>query len=847
MPPLRSCLLLLTLFGGMVGCGSAESFPEDTTEPAPRANFGISQRPAPTSTDAGRELPEGDASRAPRDQVDIADIERGDSPMSVEVDGPSDAGAEEGPLDGALAEVEAGPTPAPCDTMMATVWADRLEGPLPLTVTFTATSPCETAPLGSALWTFGEGEATQSGAEAQFTFLKSGEQSVTLTLSDEEGGISTTSLSIKVLEGLCPESGETLKTGTLPFDALEGSSGLGASLDTPEVLWTLGDSGSPATLFATTPSGQALGAFPLEGAQNIDWEDITLGRGEAEGASWIYVWDGGDNEGERDEVQVLMVEEPSLAFMNASPTAALPWSMMTLVYPDGVASNSDSLLFDPQSGDLLVVAKVPGATTSQVFRKSAPHLAETTTTLTWIADLTFGQAPLAGADYPTAGAFSPLGDRLMLRTDNAAFLWLRDGAKTLEESLNAPPCAGPFAVQSKGEGISFDSVGDGYFDVSDATHGKIRYTPFIEPEVCLPPEVDILLSPLGPYYAPVTLSFAPDPACMVGEISQLSWTINDLTIDEHAPTLSFEGPQSVSVTLTVWDSAGGISQRTESVEILAPPCATLSTTETLGSVEEEDIDEASGVVMSSQNEGVLWVHNDSGDTPRLFALDLTGEHLGTWTLLTVPKDWEDLAYGYDEALGAQALYVGDIGDNATSRSEITVYVVPEPVLDSASEPGDQDVESFSSLTLTYPEGVAHNCETLMRDPLNGDLYLVVKSSDGKSPVFRKAAPHIDGSKTELEWVADLAFGSPPLSGSASTTAGAFSPSGDKIIIRTYSSAYLWFRQEGQSVAQALEGPPCDVQAPDEPQGEAICFSADGAGYITISEGTNQPIYYTGLD
>ncbi|MDP6947302.1 MAG: hypothetical protein QF464_24350, partial [Myxococcota bacterium] len=170
-----------------------------------------------------------------------------------------------------------------------------------------------------------------------------------------------------------------------------------------------------------------------------------------------------------------------------------------------------------------------------------------------------------------------------------------------------------------------------------------------------------------------------------------------------------------------------------------------------------------------------------------------------------------------------------------------------PDMDVSEAPQTTEIDTFYSMTLTYPEGLSHNCETLMRDPQTGDLYLVTKSSDGQSPVFRKPAPHIDGSETEVEWVTELQFGQAPLSGSASTTAGAFSPTGDRLVIRTYSDAWLWYREAGQSVGEALGTEACDVEAPSEAQGEAICLSADGAGYITISEGAARPIYYTPLD
>ena len=844
----RLLILVLTLPCVVIACGSDQPVEAEVSEPAAVANFEVRREPVTDPHDAAAQPSTSDAEAVDRraDQ-DLEFTPIDDTPPVDGLTPPVEGGGTDAFFDGGSTEEETGPSPDPCAELIATISADHLQGHLPLSVTFNASTSCGPAPLDSFVWTFGEDEPTQWGEEAQFTFLSSGEHLVTLTLTDTAGEASATTLAITVFEGLCPQGDEAITTGNLPFNELQGASGLAASLTEPEVLWTLGDSGAPATLFATTSSGQALGSFPLEGAENIDWEDITIAQGAQGEASRLFVWDGGDNQGRRESVQVLIVDEPPLALMTASPPPKLTWTAMTLTYPEGISANSDSLLFDPQSGDLLIVAKETDADTSRVFRKAAPHLPESTTTLSWVTDLDFGEAPLQGASYPTGGAFSPLGDRIMLRTDDSAFLWLRDGAQSLTESLSAPPCPGPFAVQAEGESISFDSTGEGYFDVADATQGEIRYVPFVEPDVCTPPETQIVVAPAAPHYAPATLTFSATADCMLGDISAITWTIDGVVTESLSPTLTFEKPGSVSVSLSAEDTAGGIANATTTLEILEAPCALVSPTETWASVEESAIDEASGVVMSSEHDGVLWVHNDSGDTPRMFALNSDGALLGIWSLSTVAKDWEDLAYGYDEALGTHALYIGDVGDNASARPDITVHIVPEPLVNQDTEAGTQSIENFSSMTLTYPEGVAHNCETVMRDPLTGDLYLVVKSGDGKSPVFRKAAPHTDGSEVELEWVADLVFGSAPLSGSASTTAGAFSPNGDKILIRTYSHAYMWTRSDGQSVAEALSGPPCDVHAPDEPQGEAICFSADGAGYITISEGSHQPIYYTGLD
>ncbi|MEZ4468295.1 MAG: hypothetical protein R3F43_28635 [bacterium] len=93
----------------------------------------------------------------------------------------------------------------------------------------------------------------------------------------------------------------------------------------------------------------------------------------------------------------------------------------------------------------------------------------------------------------------------------------------------------------------------------------------------------------------------------------------------------------------------------------------------------------------------------------------------------------------------------------------------------------------------------------------------------------------------------LTPGADPLPGGTLTTGGDISPAGDAIIIRTYSSAYLWRRSPTATVAEALTTPPCRLPLAREPQGEAIGFSASGQGYFTVSEQAGQPIYFSGRE
>ena len=66
----------------------------------------------------------------------------------------------------------------------------------------------------------------------------------------------------------------------------------------------------------------------------------------------------------------------------------------------------------------------------------------------------------------------------------------------------------------------------------------------------------------------------------------------------------------------------------------------------LGLVEHEEIREASGIVASRKNSGVLWTHNDSDNPNCLYALDNKGRHLGTYYITGITnRDWEDIALG----------------------------------------------------------------------------------------------------------------------------------------------------------------------------------------------------------
>jgi hypothetical protein len=203
----------------------------------------------------------------------------------------------------------------------------------------------------------------------------------------------------------------------------------------------------------------------------------------------------------------------------------------------------------------------------------------------------------------------------------------------------------------------------------------------------------------------------------------------------------------------------------------------------------------------------------------------------------------------------RSLYLGDIGDNGAQRPEIVVYRVVEPrVAGVAAEA--LSITDVERLTLRYPDR-PHDAEVLLVDPVSRDLFIVTKEG-GNSLVFRAPGPALQADAAiTLEQAGRIDFSqltsesvipsdAPPLArgGGQLATAGDISPSGSAIAIRTYSTVWVWPRADGQSVADALAGPPCEAPAAIEPQGESIAFTADGLGFVTISEGANPLINRT---
>lgn len=254
----------------------------------------------------------------------------------------------------------------------------------------------------------------------------------------------------------------------------------------------------------------------------------------------------------------------------------------------------------------------------------------------------------------------------------------------------------------------------------------------------------------------------------------------------------------------------------------------------LCTLETSLITEASGIAASRRNQQILWVNNDSGNAASLYALNLEGKLLGIYNISKAEnRDWEDIAIGPGPDPNRDCLYIGDIGDNGEKHRSITIYRVPEPKVDPNMTLSRMTTAPADSIELVYPDG-PKDAETLMVDPLSGDIYIITKRQL-LSNVYYAPYPQSTRNKITLCHVAVLPW--------TFAVGGDISPDGKYVIVRSLNHASMWERPKGKPLWEAFSQEPRNIELMPEPKGEAICFDANSYGYFTISEMKNPPIYY----
>ena len=265
--------------------------------------------------------------------------------------------------------------------------------------------------------------------------------------------------------------------------------------------------------------------------------------------------------------------------------------------------------------------------------------------------------------------------------------------------------------------------------------------------------------------------------------------------------------------------------------------------EPLGAVPDE-LRESSGVAVSRTQPGVLWSHNDSGDGPVLYAIDITGRLLAVVRVTeATARDWEDIAAGPCPLAGSSqqavsppdCLFLADIGNNNRTREELTVYVLPEPRRDAGGAlPASAAARAFRFRYSDEP----HDAEAIAVRP-DGDITIVTKGRTGTIDFFGIPAGSVREALASGEAVTAEFRGRTGIEPDGRVgrlvTGAAVSPDGMTLAVRTYTEVFFFgLVNDGTGTIQWRDmGRPCFL-GEAEPQGEAIDY-LDAETLILTSE------------
>jgi hypothetical protein len=209
--------------------------------------------------------------------------------------------------------------------------------------------------------------------------------------------------------------------------------------------------------------------------------------------------------------------------------------------------------------------------------------------------------------------------------------------------------------------------------------------------------------------------------------------------------------------------------------------------------------ENSGIVKSRVHQNVYWLHNDSGDEPRVYAINAQGKSYGATDSETpgvllegaVNVDWEDITVD-DQG----NLIIADVGNNHNDRQDLTLYILHEP------DPSAQTAEIESKIVVQYPDqrefpaaedDFNFDCEAVFT--VDNAIHLLTKHrSDDRTTLYRLEST--TEKHTTLRFVDEYDT-------QGGVVAADCSRDGLRLVVVTYQS--IWLFERADKTASFFDG------------------------------------------
>jgi hypothetical protein len=239
--------------------------------------------------------------------------------------------------------------------------------------------------------------------------------------------------------------------------------------------------------------------------------------------------------------------------------------------------------------------------------------------------------------------------------------------------------------------------------------------------------------------------------------------------------------------------------------------------------------ELSGIVKSKSDNNVFWVHNDSADLPRVFAIDSMGRfyqsaryrnYEGITIAGATNVDWEDITVD-----NKGNLVIEDAGNNYNDRHDLVLYVVPEP------SPIASNTTVMKKIFFKYPD---QKTFTAKKD-FNYDSEAIFFADDHFHILSKDRADtytrlyRMDTEKSEevntLTLVDKFNIG-------GKVTAADASDDGNRIAVITYKS--IWIFERKSPTSSYFDGNIWYLPV-KAPQIESVCFKDDKTLWLLDEE------------
>jgi hypothetical protein len=239
----------------------------------------------------------------------------------------------------------------------------------------------------------------------------------------------------------------------------------------------------------------------------------------------------------------------------------------------------------------------------------------------------------------------------------------------------------------------------------------------------------------------------------------------------------------------------------------------------------ELINECSGIAKSKQFDDLYWVHNDSGDDPRIFAVNANGElYVPEWMDdykgLNIADaqniDWEDITI--DEQ---NRIIIGACGNNGNARKDLALYFIEEP-----NPFGVYATRAIKRVDFHYPDQTEFppkknnfDCEAIF--VFQGKVHLLSKHrADAYTKLYRLESEETGVSHALTQ------LGTFPIQGAV--TAADLSQDGTRLAVLTYGGITIFELEKDQHFFEGnIRYLPIRAK-----QCEAVCFENNETIIIT---------------